>query len=888
MSSEHLASAQTELKGDLGASWNILDGASANYTDLGVARRFGDSAAAYSLRDIGAMNGSVVRVRREPNDTTAGIDDEERFSANQVQSGVLEDWVNGKLETTLPADVDTAAAAYSLRKVKASYANDAVRIRRSSDDIEVNVAFDSDDKVSASSPITDGGTELTPDPDADLGSTTATTLGDFLTEDINIFTDSSSQSWANIRSTDSFETSTALGGEVNYRKFTPNSGTGTSALFGITSFFDVSASSTYTISGQVYVPSGQTTVNAFKIVNGTSGSSPSLSGATNTVPATDQWVDFSFTSAIPTATQLYINAAKDQNAFFSPNGSDFIAFKDITVTATDSGATVHTWYDQAGSNDAVQATAGSQPKIAENGALLDGIKFNADVSGSSPDFLETDSKLGDSTDFFVTIVIGEAQGQDAFGGIITSRSAADEGFAFGLNASEKAQAFIYSSGGNTNDTSDEVVGTPKRLLTLDKDSTTINASVNSSPAFNFTSNTMGSVTQDKSFIGVGGRTDTTPTTLGLRANLNELIFYNSDQANNRFLIESNINNHYNLYNDENEWDDATNTEWQNNVQDGTTTFTANGKDGFTITADGDNICSFKYRFTSPSTATNDYYKVSFFVDDPNGLFDDAQLRSTATGSGATAQTITNGFNSLSLRTGASFEFMTINLDGNGSTKTATLSNFKISRIARDGFIETWYDQSSSGNNATQTTASQQPKIVDNGGIVKNVKGFPSVKFESANLTELDIGLLISNLNSVSAYVVTQKDSGDTNRVAGFTQGVSSDNSRFYFPFYSGGTTPNLGYNDSAAKVSFGITLTGTCNLYSAFSGDTNIEAFKNGSSVGTTALVDQAVTATDSKIGQLSNGFRFDGVISEIFLTTQKLQSDADTINTEVKSYYNL
>jgi hypothetical protein len=119
MSSEHLASAQTELKGDLGASWNILDGASANYTDLGIARRFGGSAAAYSLRDVGAMNGPVVNVRREPEDTTAAIDDEAKFSANQVQSGALEDWVNGKLETTLPADVATAAAAFSLRKVKA-------------------------------------------------------------------------------------------------------------------------------------------------------------------------------------------------------------------------------------------------------------------------------------------------------------------------------------------------------------------------------------------------------------------------------------------------------------------------------------------------------------------------------------------------------------------------------------------------------------------------------------------------------------------------------------------------------------------------------------------------------------------------------------------------
>jgi hypothetical protein len=68
MSSEHLASAQNELKGNLGGAWNILDGAQGQYQDLGIARRFGGAAAAYSLRDIGAMNGRVVNVRREPHD----------------------------------------------------------------------------------------------------------------------------------------------------------------------------------------------------------------------------------------------------------------------------------------------------------------------------------------------------------------------------------------------------------------------------------------------------------------------------------------------------------------------------------------------------------------------------------------------------------------------------------------------------------------------------------------------------------------------------------------------------------------------------------------------------------------------------------------------------
>lgn len=88
MSSEHLASAQNQLKGNLGGAWDMLSGAQGNYTDLGTARRFGGAAGAYSLRDIGAMNGRVVNVRRSGDDANAD------FSANQVISGSLAAWVD--------------------------------------------------------------------------------------------------------------------------------------------------------------------------------------------------------------------------------------------------------------------------------------------------------------------------------------------------------------------------------------------------------------------------------------------------------------------------------------------------------------------------------------------------------------------------------------------------------------------------------------------------------------------------------------------------------------------------------------------------------------------------------------------------------------------------
>ena len=90
MSSEHPGAAQNQQKGNLGGAWDILSGSQGEYTDLGIARRFGGSAAAYSLRDIGAMNGRVVKVRREQ-DTTP-VD----FSAGAIASGGIEQFAIGQ------------------------------------------------------------------------------------------------------------------------------------------------------------------------------------------------------------------------------------------------------------------------------------------------------------------------------------------------------------------------------------------------------------------------------------------------------------------------------------------------------------------------------------------------------------------------------------------------------------------------------------------------------------------------------------------------------------------------------------------------------------------------------------------------------------------------
>ena len=66
-----------------------------------------------------------------------------------------------------------ASAAYSLRRLSYAYSGHAVRIRRVSDDVEVDVGFNGG-SVSTSSPITNVS--------GDGGDTSATTLGEFITE----------------------------------------------------------------------------------------------------------------------------------------------------------------------------------------------------------------------------------------------------------------------------------------------------------------------------------------------------------------------------------------------------------------------------------------------------------------------------------------------------------------------------------------------------------------------------------------------------------------------------------------------------------------------------------------------------------------------------------
>ena len=881
MSSEKLGHNNNVLKGDLGGGFDILTGSTGEQTDLGVARRFGGASAAYSLRDIGAMNGPVVNVRREPHDDDdPGVADETDFSASQVSSGALEDWVNGKLESTLPADVATAAAAYSLRKVKADYSDNAVRIRRTSDSVEVNVAFDSDDKVSASSAITNVAEQ-----GGESGSTTATTVAEFLSEERTTFITNPvmttvsgditvlSNTTSSTEFTFTFSGSTG-DGFVRHNGKPDNLG----ADIGDTVSFDITASG---LNQQCGVRARRTGAN-----------NDAISPGINNIDNGTQTITFTVTSNGPVGYFSFVNLGS------ASTGT--IRVHNLKVVGK--SATVHTWYDQAGSYDAVQDTATYQPKIAENGALLaDGIDFDG-----SDNYLTLSSVLGATTNQSIfTVLKSDNLESSSTGYVFDNRDGGSDGSLLYLGNGD----FRYLV--NSQVTVGELTTTTEVLVSV------INNSSNGKIARNAVQST--SATGGALNVTTAPRIGATsyaaaPSSNHYDGTIKEIVVYNSDQSDNRFKIESNINNYYGLYNDAN---DLTQSTWQNT---GTESFSSTSTDGFSYS--NSSSTAFIGITLSETLALNDSVFISFNASgvthpDSSDQSPQVRLRDSVSGGSGTSDInqVTNGFNAYTLtyNTGSSGQHIVFS-EGDTAGGTVTISDFKVSRIARNGLVETWYDQSGNGRDVSQASASNQPTIVSNGGIYKT-GAYPSIRYTDTSATYLvtesyspveqgGSGMPNFTLFAVTGIpeafgfdsIVSAGGSEGSNAIGGFKlrhlkDGFGNIDSRI--DIAQAGVSPH-----QANAQSNNATAT-SVNLNTSYLDSTDDELFVQQSSAtsGTTTttlipLSGQGGENDNLKIGtDMFNGSpraSYLGQILEVILYTDSKKSELSDLTNEINNFYNI
>ena len=439
---------------------------------------FEGASAAYSLRDLASNIASVVRVRR------ASDNSEKDFSAADVSSGAMTQWVNGQVVP--PLDVRElvdgertgalipAAAAYSLRNLSTSYTGDVVDVRRSSDN--ALEAF-------SAAQVADG------------------TLTDWVNADIDKL-DLQIESGGLIGNVTN-ETATGFDFSVNNE--------GSDGYKNLLPTANVSAGN-YTTTFDVVLNSGSLT--GCTLYNANSGNQQLIEGANS----------------------LTLTPDAASNIFFYILGtaSADVSITNLTLTQTTADGFVAQWYDQSGNNNhATQTDAASQPKIVDAGSLLaNGLTFDGSDDklnmpndliasiNSASSFLVAKSDTSSSSRIALALSHSTSNFRFYVGALLSSKfyfGYQDTALKIELSAADTNKHLFTSIAGSSN-TEAFLDGTSKGTVSsVDGKSTLSSGGIGSINTGNFWSGT-----------------------------IQEVIVYNTDQSANRTAFEANIGETYGI------------------------------------------------------------------------------------------------------------------------------------------------------------------------------------------------------------------------------------------------------------------------------------------------------------------------------------------------------
>ena len=359
--------------------------------------------------------------------------------------------------------------------------------------------------------------------------------------------------------------------------------------------------------------------------------------------------------------------------------------------------------------------------------------------------------------------------------------------------------------------------------------------------------------------------------------MKELILYTSDQSNNRFKIESNINNYYGLYNDANEVTGAF-------TSSGAESFTANGTDGFTLT--NSTSTAFGGIELNQVLAAGDKVYLSFnlSIDAGSNTSPNLNIREgSITGGTASDEGFfvpSEGFNSTVFTSDSGGDARYISFGENDADpSTYTISNFKVSRIARNGFVETWYDQSGNGEDMTQGTAGNQPSIILNGGQVKDYKGNNSIDFVSGSTRVLDKS---STTTAKTCIIVLDEDSSGSaaRAILGFSASTS---------FMRLDASTDLEVKAVGVTANYRAVPTDVTSLYFWYTNGTDEDKlFANNVEEGDTTS-NTPPNLPFTRIGaRNSDSDPYNSRITEVIAFAEDLSADRTVLQDDVNNNYNI
>lgn len=221
--------------------------------------------------------------------------------------------------------------------------------------------------------------------------------------------------------------------------------------------------------------------------------------------------------------------------------------------------------------------------------------------------------------------------------------------------------------------------------------------------------------------------------------------------------------------------------------------------------------------------------------------------------------------------------ITIDADGD----VFYLKNIVVTQTTADGHITTWYDQTGNGNNATNSTASEQPLIVDGGSIIYEGATIsrPAIEFDGVD-DHLDIGTTLTS--GFHTFYLHQ-----TTKTSGFEYLFynSADQIRLYDylfrPFID-----SVNYPSGMANDGFDARY-----LWEFARDDSdNIRNYRNGSqddfSSGVPIAGVDGADFTINSIGAVSNTLQ--GSVQEIIIFNSDQSTNRSGIATAINNYFSI
>ena len=233
----------------------------------------------------------------------------------------------------------------------------------------------------------------------------------------------------------------------------------------------------------------------------------------------------------------------------------------------------------------------------------------------------------------------------------------------------------------------------------------------------------------------------------------------------------------------------------------------------------------------------------------------------------------------------------IGFTSSGDLDTASLKTFVG---ANSGFVTTWYDQSGNARNATQTTAANQPRIV-NGGTVERQNNKVSTFYDGAGdgFGVPDFALPTSSIFSAAINTGSTASNIHTIYARGTSSSTNASRDAMLYIWRTNNTVEYQRSNSSTFSTATRAINVNNFNLLTGIYTGTQLTAFANGISgtpVSTTVSGTQNLPVTTiGATGEL-NGFTylFLGRISEIIVYASDQSSNRTGIENNINTYYSI